>query len=1156
MEYRLMPDPLDSRENTFTNLLLLGFRPDIYEAKHKCPFNRDAFVFPNKKAMEAVFHFLFTKLNPDVARDEFRNCWPILDKKHESAFRKVAAGWLNRIRKESHDSHLPRIVASVLMSPGGDKFYQLLFYFSSYVLKEELKKVLGKYEIVLPWPSDAPATKSMVNQMSKVLRTKVTVETKRCLQVASLSNTAQDQWVLYASELTKENRSLRKKKREVEKSFKELEAEHLQRGLLSPAPSRIAPGGSPYAGQIKSLKRTKIVQRVREFWTRLEELYQSHGILREKIGEILHGTGKKFSLKSCDIDIKTNCSEGLHLILIYTVLVEDCLVQLLNLSLHLVLEQVRSHPLPSLSEEESSVRQKLHALSAYVESARSLKDILEVEMVPELKDSIEELKENIEMSATITKPRTPKTTNNIFDLGLTGLPATPSVQLKADAESENEKQAFIKQLFTDSNANTPEAIEGLMQSLRDATTVVTPCSNGKFDASIKPPQPKTDGRPKVSQKSYPKARIPIAKSKSTSRPRRLVASKGDVVRLSKMEDVASKIEEKQVTKPKENTLMESKADKSNFDADNSLTGKAREILADKVASFVLQQRDASSQSSSSSSSSRSATPLEHGLADPISAMAEDAFEHKDKIARTPIKKEKAPKQGSVDLLESYLISSSLHIEGTPNTRTMLFPDSATNTPFTGESLFDTPLHNTAPRGVPQGSMQGTDGKMFSRGAILDPESPLFDAFLQTPLVSKAIRSSVASSIMNSDDEHTISFSGDRNEANSTPRPARVNATTRLDFDTPVSHIARETSRITSLLSTPLETDPDTREISTFSAKNGQGNAARPSPLEISFIREEKCPRNVNPTKTEGEDAKYELLGGRKGERPEEKRENDNLNNKEHLNSLIERFKNLKANSKKLQDYREPNTPNHSGRPHFSDLRNTHADDVYEHRNDQKQTWISLNDENLVSAHSSFIDMARESATRDAVTWADLKNSFTSEEPEKENETAQHQKLDADDSFEDLSIPVAHQLSFLQLDTRDLSADNKLDHSVSQYRDPGITNSSKPSQYERTNPESKAPGLENNLSFESPFVSRTSFENGFPQLTQKRDDFGTLFNTCATTPMSKALDDDDFNLLTPGFDLRRRIEMFSFDVGSPGTGGEQLGHRDEGPSPITNLIDFN
>ena len=91
----------------------------------------------------------------------------------------------------------------------------------------------------------------------------------------------------------------------------------------------------------------------------------------------------------------------------------------------------------------------------------------------------------------------------------------------------------------------------------------------------------------MSQKSYLKARIPIAKTQSTSRPRRLIASKGDVVRLSKVEDVASKMEEKQATKPKENTLMESKADKSNFDADDTLTGKAREILADKVCLYFF-----------------------------------------------------------------------------------------------------------------------------------------------------------------------------------------------------------------------------------------------------------------------------------------------------------------------------------------------------------------------------------------------------------------------------------------------------------------------------------------------------------------------------------------------------------------------------------------
>ena len=45
--------------------------------------------------------------------------------------------------QEDLDSHLPRINASLFMSPGGEKFYQLLFDFSGYVLQKTLEKDLG-----------------------------------------------------------------------------------------------------------------------------------------------------------------------------------------------------------------------------------------------------------------------------------------------------------------------------------------------------------------------------------------------------------------------------------------------------------------------------------------------------------------------------------------------------------------------------------------------------------------------------------------------------------------------------------------------------------------------------------------------------------------------------------------------------------------------------------------------------------------------------------------------------------------------------------------------------------------------------------------------------------------------------------------------------
>lgn len=66
---------------------------------------------PNKKGMEAVFHFLFSTLSPQQAKEEFkyyicahleftrRFCWPTMDIKQEGAFKKAITAWLTRIEK-------------------------------------------------------------------------------------------------------------------------------------------------------------------------------------------------------------------------------------------------------------------------------------------------------------------------------------------------------------------------------------------------------------------------------------------------------------------------------------------------------------------------------------------------------------------------------------------------------------------------------------------------------------------------------------------------------------------------------------------------------------------------------------------------------------------------------------------------------------------------------------------------------------------------------------------------------------------------------------------------------------------------------------------------------------------------------------------------
>jgi hypothetical protein len=67
--------PIQSSSHTsfedlfFRNLLLLGFDRDQAEKKHGVPLGKDMFHGCNVKAMEIVFHFLFSHISPDATKD-------------------------------------------------------------------------------------------------------------------------------------------------------------------------------------------------------------------------------------------------------------------------------------------------------------------------------------------------------------------------------------------------------------------------------------------------------------------------------------------------------------------------------------------------------------------------------------------------------------------------------------------------------------------------------------------------------------------------------------------------------------------------------------------------------------------------------------------------------------------------------------------------------------------------------------------------------------------------------------------------------------------------------------------------------------------------------------------------------------------------------
>jgi len=106
-----------------TNLKLLGYK----EAKFTM------FDYSNPPGFQQVFHFLLQLINQDKSNQEFRDCWPILDKKQEADFRRRVSSMVKELQKD-HPDELPYCNPSLFQQPGGRKFISFLSKFTTFVL--------------------------------------------------------------------------------------------------------------------------------------------------------------------------------------------------------------------------------------------------------------------------------------------------------------------------------------------------------------------------------------------------------------------------------------------------------------------------------------------------------------------------------------------------------------------------------------------------------------------------------------------------------------------------------------------------------------------------------------------------------------------------------------------------------------------------------------------------------------------------------------------------------------------------------------------------------------------------------------------------------------------------------------------------------------
>ncbi|XP_054608592.1 HAUS augmin-like complex subunit 6 [Dunckerocampus dactyliophorus] len=127
------------------SLLSLGFQRDNYllsnvsktSAKH-VNLGPTMFDKPNKDAFFIVINFLLEKLNPTRFQQTYRFCWPVVGSKQDAEFRKVTCAWLRELMDQTGYTG-SKMVASLLLSPGGPKFTSLMLHLAKQVMLQEMK---------------------------------------------------------------------------------------------------------------------------------------------------------------------------------------------------------------------------------------------------------------------------------------------------------------------------------------------------------------------------------------------------------------------------------------------------------------------------------------------------------------------------------------------------------------------------------------------------------------------------------------------------------------------------------------------------------------------------------------------------------------------------------------------------------------------------------------------------------------------------------------------------------------------------------------------------------------------------------------------------------------------------------------------------------
>ncbi|XP_061172217.1 uncharacterized protein LOC133181676 [Saccostrea echinata] len=468
-----MEESHDVQELFFTNLQLLGFNVERKEAEVRIPFNKNMFDLPNRRGAEEVLYFLFSRLNPVMCKEEFRGCWPITDKQQEQMFRRGCNNWLSNINKEEPEAMLPRISPSLFLTPGGVKFYHLIYRFSRYVIVQVNEKENGaKDKEKHRYPTLTQKNKELANNMADTLISCVIRKRNTFLNTAQEIVSLNRQWKEQSNDMVKEYRKLNKEIRDTELKIRDEIHKSSQMSAARGSPLAKKQRSKSYEPDFdpKSTKRSQKVNEVRGLWKQLDGFLVSEASEREVIESVVDTSLTKYRIDSANISIKVpdlllrECEKEIRRRHVDNTFHHGklnliSLLQLWNLCLHLIQDRFQDTGVPDFTTDIENITTLAHKNHSLLVASQDLQREIEG-VLPELKRSVDQLRSEVEQGLTTTP-----TQLRTSAVGLGLMEPTPEVSFSPASSVQGRQPTETSVTLTPHENATPEAVARISEDI-------------------------------------------------------------------------------------------------------------------------------------------------------------------------------------------------------------------------------------------------------------------------------------------------------------------------------------------------------------------------------------------------------------------------------------------------------------------------------------------------------------------------------------------------------------------------------------------------------------------------------------------------------------------------------------------------------------------